>query len=88
MVRIFQRGNQCFCCVNRCQNIDAGLDGMSSDNKSVMAVLNALGRCVDNQVNLMTKNQIQNIRRLLLYLSGQTNLYIASISARAVPLVA
>ena len=39
-----------------------------SDNKSVMAVLNALGRCVDNQINLMTKNQIQDIRRLLLYL--------------------
>ena len=55
--------------------MDAGLDGVSADDQSVLAVFRALGRDIDNQINLMTQHQIQDIGGLLLQLANLQGLH-------------
>ena len=57
----------------------AGLYGISSDNKAIMAVLRALSWNIDDQVDLMTKDQIQNVGRFLLKLTDFVCLYTVMI---------
>ena len=65
-IRVLQTGDERLRRVDGCQHIDACLDGVPTDHESVMAVLDALGRRVDNQIDLMSQDQIQNIRGFLL----------------------
>ena len=49
--------------------MNTGLNGISPNHQTILAVLCSLRRNVDNQINLMAQNKIQNIRRLLLNLT-------------------
>ena len=50
------------------QYMYAGLNGIAPDNKAIPASVCSLMRNIDDQINLMTQNQIQNIGRFLLQL--------------------
>ena len=55
---VFQAGYQRIGRIQGGQDIDACLDGIAADDETVMAALCALGRNVDDQVNLMSQYQI------------------------------
>ena len=57
------------------QDIDACLDGIAADDETVMAALRALGRNIDNQINLVAQHQVQDIGGFLLQLADFVSLY-------------
>ena len=61
--------------INGCKDRYAGLDGVSADDKAIVAALGSLGRDVDDQVDLMSQDQIQDIGRLLLDLAHRDGHY-------------
>ena len=65
---ILQNGDQCLGCINRSQYIDSCLDCASANHKSILRVLYSLWRCIDNQIDLVSKDQIHQVRRRLLQL--------------------
>lgn len=55
---VFKAGCQGCCGVKACEHMHAGLDGVTADDKSVAASLCALLRNVDDQIDLMTQDQV------------------------------
>ena len=73
--------------IDGCKDRHTGLDGVSADDKAVVAALGSLGRDVDDQVDLMSQDQVQDIGRLLLDLRTGMVTTPFWYRYRAVPLV-
>ena len=61
--------------VDRGQHVHACLDGISADDESVFGVLCSLCRDVDDKVNLVSQDQVEKVRRLLLDLADRSCLH-------------
>jgi len=59
---IFQTGDQCMSCIDGSQDIHSCLDRISADHESIFGMFCSLCRNIDNQIDLMSKDQIQKIR--------------------------
>ena len=59
---IFQTGDQCMSCIDGSQDIHSCLDRISADHESIFGMFCSLCRSIDNQIDLMSKDQIQKIR--------------------------
>ena len=66
----FQTGHQSSCGIHGGQYIDSSLDGCPADQETIFGMFNTLGWCINNQVDLMSKNQIQQVGRRLFNLIG------------------
>ena len=64
---------------SRDQNVGAVTDGISSDYETVTALIRTLRRDIDNQIDLMSQNQIQQVRGLLFQLSYCQRLYSMAV---------
>lgn len=64
----FQTGEQRVGSVDGSQTGDSGLHRMTTDDETILASLDTLRRRIKNQINLMSENQIQQIRTVFFYL--------------------
>ena len=67
-VCVLQTCHKSLCRIKTCKNIDACLDGVSSDQEAVLLMLHTLRRCVNDNVDLMSKDQVHKVRCRLLQL--------------------
>src|SRR5699024_10670959 len=67
-VGILQTGNQCLRRVKGSQYIHTCLDRVAANQETIFGVFNSLGRSIDDQIDLMSQNQVHQVRRRLLQL--------------------
>ena len=58
-------GYQCPCRVHGSDTVDTGFDRCTTDQEAVSRLIPSLGRCINDKVNLMSKDQIHNSRGFL-----------------------
>jgi hypothetical protein len=69
-VCILKTCDQSLCSIKACKHIDTCLDGITTDHETIFLMLNTLWRCVDNNIDLVAKDQVHQVRRRLLQLVG------------------
>ena len=59
---ILKARDQRLCGVDRCQHINSCLNGIPADDESVFRVLCPLSRNIDDKIDLMSQDQVKEIR--------------------------
>ena len=61
-IGVLQAGHECPGGIHSGQDINARLDGCPADEESVSGVLYALGRGIDDKVDLVAEDQVEEVR--------------------------
>ena len=59
---VLKAGNQGPCGIQSGDDVNTGLDGSAADEEAVTALVTALGRGIDNKVDLMAQDKVDDRR--------------------------